>query len=69
MAITFLTNEDKTELEQKIEEMGSGSGGNADLTNVVKSETIATIWTGTQEEYDAITEKSDTTLYMIKEVN
>lgn len=43
------------------------SGGNSDLTGVVKSDTIATIWTGTQAEYDAITEKSDTTLYMIKE--
>lgn len=47
---------------------GSDSGENVDLTGVVKSDTITTIWTGTQAEYDAITEKSDTTLYMIKEV-
>lgn len=31
MAFTFLTNEDKTELENKINQMGQGSGGNANF--------------------------------------
>jgi len=32
----------------------------------VESETIKTIWSGTQAEYDAITTKSDNILYIIK---
>lgn len=42
-------------------EIETGGGG-------VQSETVENIWVGTQAEYEAITEKSDTTLYMIKEV-
>ena len=36
------------------------------LTAKVESETIKTIWSGTQAEYDAITTKSDNILYIIK---
>ena len=36
------------------------------LATKVESETIKTIWSGTQEEYDAITTKSDNILYIIK---
>lgn len=34
---------------------------------VVQSDTIKEIWSGTQAEYDALSETSDTTLYIIKE--
>lgn len=33
MSVTFLTNEDRAELEQKIEEAKQNSGGNVDLTD------------------------------------
>lgn len=31
----------------------------------VKSETISVIWSGTQEEYEALSSYSDSTLYVI----
>ncbi len=41
--------------------VGSGGGG----TGNVSSDTVSTIWTGTQEEYDALSEHSAKTLYFI----
>lgn len=36
------------------------------IRNVVDSKTVQTIWTGTQTEYNAITNKNSNTLYIIK---
>lgn len=33
----------------------------------VQSDTVDTIWTGTQAQYDAIDQKDDSTLYFIEE--
>lgn len=38
-----------------------------DLSDKVSSESVSTIWSGTQAEYDAIVTKSASTLYLIKE--
>ena len=42
----------------------AGSGGS--IEGAVTSTTITTIWTGTQSAYDAISTKSNTTLYFIR---
>ena len=38
-----------------------------ELTKKVNTEQGLSLWTGTKAEYDAITSKSNTTLYFIKE--
>lgn len=38
-----------------------------DLSDKVSSDSVSNIWSGTQAEYDAITTKSPSTLYLIKE--
>lgn len=47
--------------------VGSDSGGGGGGTGNVSSNTINNIWTGTQEQYDALSEHLPTTLYFIVE--
>jgi len=65
MAVTFLTNEDEKKFLKTVNGTTPDENGNVEIEaggGGVQSETIENIWSGTQAEYDAITEKA-TLLY------